>query len=507
MSSLLERYAAQIVGVLSCFDRVIIQGTLAGIGYPKGMSRYLAAKNIRIFDFPRFAVSFRELIRENAERIAQKHGVEIEFIRRLKAFRKEDRVAEILKRRGQQPGLVHIFSAMETCTTFEPWHDKKTHTTCLRSRSGKCLHYYFYFIDPLFGLCYLRVPTWAPFRLQFYFNGHSWLASQLAKRKIGFELVENAFVDISDFVAAQQVADRLDVQPLHKALDHYVRLYCPVDAPFETDYHWSLMQVELATDILFKDKQALAHLYDAIVRTAIHAVKAEDIAKFLGKKLTGLFRGELGTDFKTRLGMTRIKHYLGPASIKMYDKFGRILRIETTANDVSFFKHHRKVEQKDGQIRFKVAPLKKTIYSLNPDLRGLLLAANQRYLAFVSALEDPTEGAKALAKIAEPIRYQARPYRGFNLFAGPDQRLFEVITRGEFNISGFRNRDLRRHLPASNTGRICRSLKRLRLHGLIKRIGGSFKYYLTDLGRRVVIAALHLKQTILLPKLAQPIAS
>ena len=76
----------------------------------------------------------------------------------------------MLAKRGTQPGLVHIFSAMEPCTSYRPWHDKETGHTYLHS--GKCLHYYFYFIDADLGLCYLRVPTWCPFRLQFYCNGH-----------------------------------------------------------------------------------------------------------------------------------------------------------------------------------------------------------------------------------------------------------------------------------------------------------------------------------------------
>ena len=68
---------------------------------------------------------------------------------------------------------------MEACGAYQPWHDKQTHKTFVRPDSGKCLHYYFYFIDAELGLVYLRVPTWAPFRLQFYCNGHSWLARRL----------------------------------------------------------------------------------------------------------------------------------------------------------------------------------------------------------------------------------------------------------------------------------------------------------------------------------------
>ncbi len=45
-----------------------------------------------------------------------------------------------------------------------------------------------YFIDAQYGLSYLRVTTWARYRLQDYFNGHSWLSRQLCEAGIPFEL-------------------------------------------------------------------------------------------------------------------------------------------------------------------------------------------------------------------------------------------------------------------------------------------------------------------------------
>jgi hypothetical protein len=502
MTSLTERHADKIVGTLSCYDRVVLQGTLPGVGYAAGMTGYLKAHGVRIFDFAEFAKPLTEAVRQNAARIAEEHGLVIEHVRKLKSFRKEDRIAEILAARGDHPGLVHIFSAMETCSTFEPWHDKTTGKTFLRRDCGKCLHYYFYFLDPEFGLCYVRVPTWAPFRLQIYFNGHHWLAHHLEGRGIGFKLADNAFLHIDDFAAAQRISDALDVAPLHQALDRFAAVFCPAAQAFHCRYQWSLMQVEYATDIVFKSRQDLADLYQAVIRTAVHAVKVDDVAGFLGRKLTANYRGEIGTDLKTRIYGTRLKHYMGRSSIKIYDKFGCILRIETTTNDVSFFKHYRNVTQKDGQIRFRLAPVRRTIYSLNPDLRQLFAGANQRYLAFISALDLPTAGIKALNKIAAPARDRGRPYRGFNLFFGADQLLFETLARGEFAIAGFRNRDLRTHLPGSTTPQISRCLKRLRLHGVVKQVAGTFKYYLTDLGRRIVIGTLALKEMALIPAIA-----
>ena len=249
---LTERYKEQIAGVISCYDRLVIQGTLPGWCFAGGMTSFLKANKIRIFDYPQFANALREKIRSHAEVIARENDLEIEFIKKIKAFRKEERIKEILKERGTHPGLVHIFSAMETCTSYKPWHDKTTSKTSLQYDSGKCLHYYFYFIDKEYGLCYLRVPTWCPFRLQFYFNGHNLLAAKLSQQGINYEMRENAFLKIDDWEKAQSLSDHIRTEDLHQVLDILASRYIPFLQKYGLIYRWSIMQAEYATDIAFK---------------------------------------------------------------------------------------------------------------------------------------------------------------------------------------------------------------------------------------------------------------
>ncbi len=494
-----ERHAAKICGELSCLDRVVVSGTIPGICYADGMSSYLRSRGILIFDYARWAEPLRDQIRQNAQALAEQAGLSIEHLRNSNV-RKEGLVREVLKKRGGHEGLVCIFSAMEACPSYKPWHDKPSGRTFLRGDTGKCLHYYFYFIDRDLGLCYVRVPTWAPFRLQFYFNGHGMLEAALRKRQIDARMLDNGFVQVADWPAAQRLADHLKPPWLHRKLDRYGRQFCPPVTLFDSGYHWSLMQVEYATDIVFGRQQELAPIYEALVRTAVHAVKAENVATFLGRKLCGQYRDELGNDFQTRIQGTRIKHHMGKAAIKMYDKHGLILRIETTVNDVSFFKHHRRVEHRDGSWEMKTAALKKSIYSL-PELVELLHAANRRYLEFISTLDDPSSALKDLEKIAVAVRNGERSLRGFNLFAGEDLDVFQTLLRGEFNISGFQNKHLAQRLQKAGR-KVSWLLKRLRGHGLIKKIGHCYKYYLTALGRRVVATALRLREMAIIPSLA-----
>jgi hypothetical protein len=156
--SLTERYDGRIAGMLSCYDRLVITGTLPVVCYAAGMTGYLNAKGIRIFDYPEFAKTLRDRVRDRAASLAAEAGVTIEHIAKPHV-RKEDVVARVLQHGGDHPGLVHIISAMEACDAYKPWHDKQTHKTFIRPDSGKCLHYYFYVQDAKFGLIYLRVPT------------------------------------------------------------------------------------------------------------------------------------------------------------------------------------------------------------------------------------------------------------------------------------------------------------------------------------------------------------
>ena len=107
---LTERHKNKIAGVLSCYDRIIIQGTVPGWCYASGMTDYFYKNEIRIFDYPQWAEPLRDALRKNMEQLAAANALEIEFVRSAKKVRKEDRVKEILEKRGEHPGVVCILS-------------------------------------------------------------------------------------------------------------------------------------------------------------------------------------------------------------------------------------------------------------------------------------------------------------------------------------------------------------------------------------------------------------
>jgi hypothetical protein len=497
--SLTERYDERIAGVLSCYDRMVITGTVPVICYAEGMTRFLYASGIRIFDYPAFAMKLRDHVRDNAAKLASEAGVAIEHIAKSH-IRKEDVVARVLAQRGGHPGLVHVVSAMEACDSYRPWHDKPSGKNYLRPDSGKCLHYYFYFMDADLGLIYLRVPTWSPFRLQFYCNGHNWLARQMTKQGIGYTMADNSFIRIDDWQRAQELADTLSPDLLHRILDGYAAQCCPVCDVFGQSYHWSLMQVEYATDLAFRSTTTLGPLYEQLVRQSVLSVKAEQVASFLGRQITSQLAQEVGSQFSTRIEGTCIKHRLGKSSIKMYDKCGIVLRIETTTNDVSFFKHHRKVEHRDGPPTRELAAVKKSIYSLI-DLREILLGCNRRYLAHLSALDDFAAGVRALDRLTKPRKLEEKTVKGINFFEPGDSALLHALQNPKVNIAGVRRADLLPDLQMFSPNRLSRQLRRLLDLGVIKRVTGTYRYYLTKAGRAATAAAERLTEATIIPAL------
>ncbi|MEO7852088.1 MAG: MarR family transcriptional regulator [Rubrivivax sp.] len=499
-TALTDRYAANLHGVLSCYDRLIITGPLPGACYAGGMTSFLYSCGIRIFDYPRFAEPLRERIRQRAQEVCTAAGVEIEHVNKAH-IRKEDLVARVLAARGDAPGLVHVISAMEGCPSYTPWLDKSNGHVFLRPAQGKCLHYYFYFIDEDFGLCYLRVPTWAPFGLQFYCNGHSALARSLRREGIDFAQEDNAFLRIADLQRAQALADSFNPEQLHGRLRRYAHWLCPVADVFaQDDWHWSIRQAEYSTDLMFRSREILVPLYDCISRQAVLAADAPRVAGFLGKKISPTLAQEIGSRLSTRIEGRCIKHYMGAAGVKVYDKFSRVLRVETTVNDVSFFKHHRRVEHRDAGATRELAPLKKSIYSLI-DLREILLGCNQRYLAFLSSLDDPSAGERDLQRLSQPRVGSDPSVKGLNFFNAADCMLLRTLQRGEFNIHGWRRADLLARVHISPSA-MSRQLRRLHMLGLIKKVTHTYRYYLSRLGRAAIAAACSLTRFNIVPAMA-----
>ena len=328
------------------------------------------------------------------------------------------------------------------------------------------------------------------------------------RAEIAYQKDDNCFTWISDLLKAQEFADDLDIKKLHDLFDKWVLKYVPIlkrlQKKWNITYHWSPKQVEFASDILFKSQIRLEGLYEQLLQYGVLSVLPEDIMSFLGKKLKGPQAGRIETSCKKSYLGYRIKHRNGAISIKMYNKAGNVLRVEITINNVSEFKVYRDVQQKDGQTVKKLANMKKSIYSLEHIVR-ISKAAINRYLDFISKMEDNSTGVEQLRQLTERKTENNRNYQGFNPLNREDSVIFQELLNGSLIVNGFSNKSLKLALSQKfqdiswNTGKISRLIKRLRVFGLVKKVHKTYKYFLTEKGRLLAIMAVKLRNISVIP--------
>jgi hypothetical protein len=504
MTSFLQRFGAQILGVLSGFDRIRFRGTLLRLANVDGLFGWLQAKGILLKDFPREADALTQQLREALETKALEAGRPAEYLAGYTS--KEALVQERLRRDGVAPGgFVCAFHTLEGCTSYEIRRDAKAGTIRLLRRPRKCLHYYFYFVDSRFGLSGVRLQTWFPFQTNVVLNGREWLARQLDEEGIGYQRRDNCFTWVEDFARAQELADRQPRLHWEAELGRLLRRVLPPGGSWlpGDDYYWAVDQSEWATDLAFRDMDALAGLYPQLIRGAIETFRSEDVLRFLGQRVDAQGhvptnrKDEITSDLKRRPEGVRIKHRAGRNTIKAYDKQGSVLRVETTLNEVKGFKSYRaKAADPDGPRAWQ--PMRKGVAEMARRAE-LSQASNDRYVEALGSLPAGTPLCRACAKLCRPVIVEGRRYRAFNPLASEDARLLEAISRGEWLVAGFRNRDIRRALhgdEADDVGRrrqaaaVTRLLGLLRAHGLIKKIPRTHRYLLTAEGTSVIPALL-----------------
>jgi hypothetical protein len=488
-----------------------------------GLATWLNSAGVLLKDFMPFAEGVTKRLRRSTERFAEASGRPVQYLERK--MDKEELVREIREERGQADnGLIAVLSTLETCQSFDIFRNRQTCQIDLRRRIRKCLHYYFYWDDGKFGLTQVRLNTWFPFDVRVVLNGREWLARQMDQAGLGYWRRDNCFVNVEDFARAQKLADRQPRIDWMGQLDRLLRRVYPEAGRFPATpqpaaplrYYWTSEQTEWATDLAFRDAAALAGLYPTLTRHGIETFQSPDVMRFLGHRLPahggvhGRFAGEVVSDLKERPEGVRVKHRVDKNSLKMYDKFGTVLRVETTLNDPKGLKVYR-TKQDDPEGPKEWLPLRKSVADLSRRAK-LSQSANERYLEALGRVEADTPLGVLTDKLCRPVQVGNRRHRGLRPFDPDEVRLLEVVSRGEFAIAGFRNQHLREALygetPARKdetpeaaaerrrqAARVSRKLAMLRAHGLIKKIPHTHRYLMTADGRTTVAALLAARKT------------
>ena len=508
MKTFVQRFGNNILGVLHGFDRMRFRGTRRFLANVVGMMHFLWQRQVLLKDFKAFAGNITAQVRQAAEEVAVSQGRPVEYLHNSD-MDKETWARQVAKRDGIEQGLIGVLKAVECCWSYQVGPNRAEKKLELRGQPSKCLHYYHYFRDREVGLAYVRLQTWFPFTVHLGMNGREWLARQMDKVGLRYQRRDNCFAWIEDWARAQQLLDQQLRTAWPGLLTRLLEQANPalgIVEPHPTPYYWSMDEGEWASDLAFRSPPALAELAPRLFRHAWLNFASDDVMRFLGRKTTaqgphGNFEGEVVTDLKRRAEGTRIKHRLQANWIKMYDKQGSLLRVETVINSPRDMKVYRSKEGDEGGQK-SWQRLRKGVADIHRRAQ-ISQAANERYLEALASVDESRSLAELAETVCEPVTWGGRRARGLNPLAKEDARLLQAVNRGEFAINGLRNRDLRKLLfskPKDEAGArqqsaaITRKLRLLRAHGLIHKVPKTHRYQLSPHGAEIINALLAARQ-------------
>jgi hypothetical protein len=497
----LQRHAAKVIGVLSGFDRLVFRGTLRRLAYAAGLRSFLWDRRILFTEFPDYAKSLTDRLKQASLREAEEHGRPVVYLPSSRTS-KEEVARKIAEKDGVEEGLIAVLSSVEPCTSFEVHRNRETKKRELRAKTTKCLHLYHYGIDPVFGFSGARIQTWFPFSIQVTVNGREWLARELDRAGIAGRREGNCFPFLEDVDRVQRIFDRQLRVYLPRLLDRVARRLNPDHGRMfrgaGLSYYWSVHQSEWATDVMFDAPASLAAIYPSIVRHAMNAIGSGEVMRFLGGKVGTNFQGQIVSDFKNRPEGVRVKHRVEGNSVKAYDKAGSILRVETTINDPSRLKVFRR---KEGDRRGKPdwRPMRKGVADTWRRAE-LSQRANERYLDTLSAADTSRRVGDLFAQVSRRVRWKGRFLRALRPSDPLDKELFRLLGSGELALEGLRNRDVQRAIFPKATrdpiekrrrsARATRLLRLLRAHALVRKVPRTHRYQVTDKGIEISAAVL-----------------
>jgi hypothetical protein len=436
---------------------------------------------------------------------ADAHGIpRIDFAR---GQRKDEVMHEYLaafEAAGRTEGVLFIGRAQEKNTVFRtekrraadggsyPWIVKTTSVVN---------QFYVHCVDADFGAFFIKFSSYFPYGGKLLINGHHYAQAQAARAGIGFTALDNGFAACDDVAGLQAICDSLTEDKIEALARKWLAIlpnpYSAADQAAGYRYELSILQAEFSlTQVL--DKPVSGRIFfDQVIHDNLAIGRPDQVGLVFSRRIVRKGRYATPGRFRTRVitdGVAPSLHVdYKNSKVKQYRKLGKALRTETTIN-----------ETRDFGIGKRLTNL--------PALRQIGFTANRRLLAAQILSHDPIAGADALAQVTNPVLSPAGTrVAGLRLTDPRAQALLAVLCVFRLLPNGFTNAGLRRHLaPLLGTtpelmtsGQITYDLRRLRLHGLIQRVPGTFRYQVTDTGIRAARYLTRVHDRLLRTGLAQ----
>ncbi len=492
--------------VYMCWDRIVLNGYIERLQRPENLIYFFHdVVGIACIE-PGVLEQRTNAYKAWVRRLADEHDIPVLAAPPAppKGVRKEDFVQPFYRRLKGSEGVACVLTSLEQGRTFVSYTPRWTPPSgdanyrFIKACRKRFLHFYWYVWDPILGPMSVRVASYFPFNVTCYLNGHSFVAQELTRAGIRFRKADNAFTGVADVAALQAAADRLSAALIQRRCAYWVRRLVPTFSPAERaalapGYRYSMAQMELATDIVFKRSAPLKALFRRACELGVLVGGAERTTHLFGRRIDRRYQGKLQTVLDQRdAGHPVLRWYYGTSFAKQYTRGDRhgdcILRNETCSNDARHFGIGRRLENL-------------------PLLREKLAATNERCLALQAELLASTVDTGQLAALAQPTVVGQRRIPGLKLHDDRVIRVLETLLHpaafaADWTTRELHTRILARHQLADSDYRLSQlryDLAKLRAKRLVERVGKSRRYRLTPLGLKLGVLLVKLRSRLLGP--------
>jgi hypothetical protein len=476
----------QLISFYYCsFDRIMIHGYLSCFHNPANL--------VYLF---RDVLGYEEITKETLAiktNIYQRWVEEFIFNNRIpckwaEGERKDDYVKPWLgtMKRTHKWGVYFVFKSMEYAPSFRAlkprYETDDPRYMILKKSRCRFTHYYFYIRDEVLGPLVMKVGSYLPFTTTYYLNAHSYMARELEREHIGFQQEDNAFLAAENPEHLQEISERFSREVIKERLEYWTSLLAPRFSEAEKralsfKRFYSISQVEYCVNFKFKRNFPIRNLFERSCELGLLTLTSDKIAYLFGQRLNKHIQGKLQTVLeKMSHGHHVFRAYFKHSFIKQYEKSSTFLRSEVVCNNPRELK------------------LKKSLDNL-PAIQSTLAEITRRFSEFQARIFNNHFDCEMMAHLARPVRVGLTKIAGIHLNNKRLLRLMEALLHSSHSIREWKSSDLYHYILENydmdeqeySVNQFRYDLRKLRAHGLLERVGLSYRYRLSEYGQKVCI--------------------
>jgi hypothetical protein len=371
-------------------------------------------------------------------------------------------------------------------------------------------HYYFHIMDREWGHVTIRMCGYPPFGAQLILNGHEWVEREARRKCLTTVKDGNCFVEGSDFAAVNRVAARLHqenaIGRLRELCERWIYSTCLCFALTHEEqkrstfaYQYSVFQLELSRNLLFLRGTTMNEVYQKLIdrtRAPLDLKQVKTIFGFSHRPHHTAKRGRQAVQVVKSVDarnydLTVFKVKWGNLTLKIYDKGGRVLRIEVVAHNVK--------DLRSGKVLDKLPDLLKRMREMLVRFLGTVQAAHVAFL---------DEGA--FERWSKPTQRGTRRLAGIDLNKARNRHVVDAVVGLSTRPGGFTLAQVAeavqqragRSLKAYSARNAAYDLAKLMGKKLVHRVKGSRRYKADPSGVQAMCAYLILRDKVIKPLLA-----